>query len=388
MNSLSLWTPPVFTLTQPRLDVHVTLRLTTRLLATLPSRCIHPRLVWIFGSHVCTYGDLITTPDMIREIIHLSRSLPREPKVYTRSIVYSLYERVKEDIELHAMVQRDIGCMLYFALLGPISTKALDCWCDEVDNETRGRIPDRKKLHQFVCAIRNQLDRKPLIKLHEIVSDYILCIVRYEYVDRVEVALQVMHSPYYFPHYVRVRLLLGMFHRCPEWRREYMAYIASRLLRCPSRELSRKYTGLVHDLGAFLFTLRQIRVDYGSLVTTPEVDAFFRTEFPWTETDAQLKCTLFLALLTPFAKELLHIKRNTEYRLTPSEYTGLWKTLDSRNPYTFISVEAFVRNIVLSPEHRPNPGPVIATNGPPPPASSDTPRSIPVPRPSPTPSTG
>lgn len=361
---LSLWAPPVFTLTQPRLDIHVTLRLCTRLLATLPSRCIHPRLVWIFGSHVCTYGDSITTPEMLREIVHLSMSLPRNPKLYARSIAYSLHERVKEDPALHAMVLNDISAMLYFALLGPISAKALDGWCDEVEKVDRGRISDRKKLHQFVCAIRNQLDRKPLLTLHEIVSDYILCIVRYEYVDRVELALQVMHSPYYFPHYIRIRILLGMFHRCPEWRREYAAYVADRLLRCPSHEILRKYRGLVHDLGAFYFTLRQARLDYGSLAETPEVCAFFQTEFPWCETNAQLKCTLFLTVLTPFVKEILRIKRNTEYKLSPKEHTALLGILDTRNPRTFISVEAFVRNVILSPEHIPDPA-GIATNGPP-----------------------
>lgn len=354
MKTLKLWTPPVFAMSQPRLDVHVTLRLCTRLLATLPSRFIHPRLAWIFGAHVCSYGELAVVPEVVKEMTSLSLSLPRNPAIYRRSIVYTLHERILQDEVLKGMIGDDVGSVFYLALLGDLSVKVTDLWCEEIERTHEGRIQDRMHVHRFVRAIRNLIEKKTDDKIQEIVQAYVLCLVRYEYVDRVEIALQVMHAPYYVPHYIQARLLLGLSHRDPRWRQEYVQYVSKAIIRCPPEEVERKYKGLYLDLATYVFALRQTRLNYDAIVgDTAQIKHFFQDKFVWCESDPKLRCTLFLTLLTSFTIEFLRIKKRTQYCFTQQECASLLELMNKTDWYKLISVDQFVKQIVLSPEHNP-----------------------------------
>ena len=239
----------------PQRAIHITLKLTVRILTTLESSRIHPLLQAIFGNECCgCTDDKSISEEYIKEVLVVCKGLPKDPVCYHKCILTKLYQKVQEaDPILKRTIYDHIPSMFYLALLNHRSPKCVDAWCKTF------AVTDSVRVHQFVRGLRNQFEKeKSLVELQQIVYGFILSLVRFEFTDRLSLAVQVLDAPVYLDYATQRRFILGFFHRDETWRIQYAKRIAHRFFRCPWMELYRK-TRLLHvDLAAFMSMLRHL----------------------------------------------------------------------------------------------------------------------------------
>lgn len=339
--SLNLWHGSPY-LYRPTRDVHITLKLTIRLICTIPSKLIHPALLATFGEEICSLGDAEATPTLVDEVMRLCDGLPKTEHTYEKSLLKQLSVKVNED---PILCSTDLSSLFYMALIERASVACVDQWCDlhEKTQEQRTRI------QQFVRALYLQLfDSNAKEASQAKVYRFIMCLVRFEFADRYNMAIQVMGCPIYLDRDINRKLLFGFFHEDEHWRQMYATVVAKRFIRCPALELIRKMRGMYIDLATFMLSIDQIRVDASILPTLESYCRFYSMINP-IEKDPNKRFGLFLAFLTPLFHHYIEMKRRSPngISLTNREYSQI-RNLKTSNR-SFISVDEFIQFIVLSP---------------------------------------
>jgi hypothetical protein len=304
---------------------HVTLKLVTRLMSTLPLRVIHPHLLATIGYDVCPSVELEPSMELVDQVIVLCDGLlVIDPSYYDGCAVKAVQEQLKE----RHLVSRHAAVLFYLALMGTDETS--DACLERWSNNHHLNDPTHT-VYKFVRALRNHLATKTEWDLKYIVYRFILVLIKFELQDRYEQAIQVLDAPPYIDADMQDRLLLGLFHHSAQWRKEYIRYISRRLLRCPPSELYRKFSHLPQDVASFKQCVDRV----GQV--SPELYQSLFDEVKWVETDPLLRSRLFLVLMTPFFRELADVL----FCLTTKEKSQFTKLA---NP---ITVRRFIEDVVL-----------------------------------------
>lgn len=319
----NLWQPPTF-YDYPRRVEHVTLKLVTRLMSTLPLRVIHPHLLATIGYDVCPSVELEPSMDLVDQVIVLCDGLlVIEPSFYEGCAVKAVQDQLKE----RHLVGRHAAVLFYLALMGTDETSDA---CLERWSNNHHLTPT---VFKFVRALRNHLATKTEWELKFIVYRFILALIKFELQDRYEQAIQVLDAPPYIDPEMQDRLLLGLFHHSPQWRKEYIQYVSRRLLRCPPSEVHRKFSHLSQDVASFKQCVDRVgQID-------PLLYQSLFDEVKWVETDPLLRSRLFLVLMTPFFRELADVL----FCLTTKEKSQF---ITLANP---ITARRFIQDVVLLP---------------------------------------
>jgi hypothetical protein len=149
-------------------DIQMTLPLTTKLLALLPTSRIHPLLYYTFGKTICERGEWERNDLFKQEAIQVAKQFP-SIEVFKETIMFNATKRIRRED------QRSVIFLL--ALLGIFGKNKVD------GNENVELVAIR--------MILNEMD--PLV-LREHVYKILLVLIEWEWLDRCLIAVKVLDA--------------------------------------------------------------------------------------------------------------------------------------------------------------------------------------------------
>ncbi len=288
----------------PTRDVHVTLRLTCRLMNTLPGAIIHPLLKGVFPSE--TSERCVES-----EVLLVCKSIPRSPGVFKGTVLAAIEQSVSNN---EVWLRSHVVHLFYLALLPT----------DHFEGYSKDSLstPDRqKRALQFYQAIRLKFEKKPIKETVHIVFAFILRLVHWEWSDRYRMVIQALELPYYFQRDgISDRLCVVFSHYNMKWLNEVAALLSRRWFRIPKPELIRKTRVFGVDLASFTFALRQLFRNVNvKWVTNQSFYQEFVDLLQPQELDVCKRVELFFIFVSKFPYEALLV----ENRVNQREYSLL-----------------------------------------------------------------
>lgn len=309
-------------------DFHITLPLTTRLLALLKTSHISPLLISIFGSTICGRGDLHHGVHYTIEAREIAAQFPPISIFPPDSIIHKFTKAIPDD--------RYKPVAFILAITG-VSGRSVFTASDNV----------------IIVAMRQELEDMDPIVLQKHIFDMILVLIHWEWEDRSKMALSYMNLGFKFTVVQAKVIWLLMASKNLTFRNEVIHLLRkNRGLWYTVEAMNTNCQAAPYDLATFVYFLHSIYYS-SSVIEEREWMKKVRIKYhllDWTTTDVIRYIICLLA--TSFGTKAL-----VYYYLTTNQLEPFLTEKGEED--CIISPEDFFQDIILLVSDQPPPPPPI-----------------------------